>query len=107
MPRYTDFLVNEILPSGQVLHLEDIAAPKQKQTVKAQPPVETAPAETVAKPVENGNAKAEDTAPESTSNGVNPARAEQITAEENDETTSEERKNAAIAAVREHRLLYH
>jgi tRNA pseudouridine13 synthase len=24
--RYTDFLVNEVLPNGQVLHLEDVAA---------------------------------------------------------------------------------
>lgn len=29
--RYTDFLVNEILPSGEVLHLTEIAGPKSKQ----------------------------------------------------------------------------
>ena len=28
-PRYTDFLVNEILPSGQVVHLDSLKAPKQ------------------------------------------------------------------------------
>lgn len=27
--RYTDFLVNEVLPDGRVLHLEDLAAPKR------------------------------------------------------------------------------
>lgn len=30
--RYTDFLVNEILPTGEVLHLTEIAEPPQKKT---------------------------------------------------------------------------
>jgi len=29
--RYTDFIVNEILPDGRVLHLQNLAAPKQKR----------------------------------------------------------------------------
>ena len=29
--RYTDFLVNEILPSGEVVHLNNLKAPKQKK----------------------------------------------------------------------------
>lgn len=29
--RYTDFLVNEILPSGKVLHLENLQVPRNKQ----------------------------------------------------------------------------
>ncbi|KAI9783053.1 MAG: hypothetical protein M1839_004222 [Geoglossum umbratile] len=32
--RYTDFLVNEILPSGQVLHLESLDAPSQPGQVR-------------------------------------------------------------------------
>ena len=31
MCRYTDFLVNEILPSGQVVHLTNLRAPKREQ----------------------------------------------------------------------------
>jgi len=113
--------VNEILPSGQVLHLDDIAVPKKKQKVEKKPVTETAtapaptetvvqPAETViqpaaqpvAQPEENGNTKVEDNADETDaiSNDLDPARAAQITAEEKAELTSEERKNAAIAAVR-------
>ena len=30
--RYTDFLVNEILPSGRVLHLESVDLPEQGQS---------------------------------------------------------------------------
>ncbi len=33
--RYTDFLVNEILPSGQVVHLDDTQAPKDKKKKEA------------------------------------------------------------------------
>ncbi|KAI9810759.1 MAG: hypothetical protein M1827_006097 [Pycnora praestabilis] len=33
--RYTDFLVNEILPSGQVVHLDSIKAPKRKNLAVA------------------------------------------------------------------------
>ena len=32
--RYTDFLVNEILPSGQVVHLDDFRAPRAKRGEK-------------------------------------------------------------------------
>jgi hypothetical protein len=32
--RYTDFLVNEILPSGQVLHLQDTSVPKVEKKVE-------------------------------------------------------------------------
>jgi tRNA pseudouridine13 synthase len=35
--RYTDFLVNEILPSGRVLHLQSISAPSNKQDQKPEP----------------------------------------------------------------------
>ncbi|PYH97329.1 tRNA pseudouridine synthase D [Aspergillus ellipticus CBS 707.79] len=44
--RYTDFLVNEIVPSGQVLHLQDIPAPEapaqQNKTESSEKPVENA-----------------------------------------------------------------
>ncbi|PWY95303.1 tRNA pseudouridine synthase D [Aspergillus sclerotioniger CBS 115572] len=42
--RYTDFLVNEIVPSGQVLHLQDIPAPEE-QAKPVEKPTEK-PAET-------------------------------------------------------------
>ena len=32
--RYTDFLVNEILPSGQVVHLDNLKIPARKQQEK-------------------------------------------------------------------------
>ena len=39
--RYTDFLVNEILPSGQIVHLDTYRAPKygnkQEPSVQAEP----------------------------------------------------------------------
>ncbi|RMJ28953.1 pseudouridine synthase [Aspergillus sp. HF37] len=35
--RYTDFLVNEILPSGEVLHLRSIATPTSSTEKKAEP----------------------------------------------------------------------
>ena len=44
IPRYTDFLVNEILPSGEVLHLKSVATPSAKDEKKEEP-AET-PAET-------------------------------------------------------------
>lgn len=34
-PRYTDFLVNEILPSGQVVHLDNLKLPARKQQEKS------------------------------------------------------------------------
>ena len=34
--RYTDFLVNEILPSGQVIHLDNLKAPPRVKTVAAE-----------------------------------------------------------------------
>jgi tRNA pseudouridine13 synthase len=37
MDRYTDFLVNEILPSGEVLHLRSIATPTPSTEKKAEP----------------------------------------------------------------------
>lgn len=51
--RYTDFLVNEILPSGKVVHLENLKPPK-RQRKQEEKPTESEPA-----PVEN--AKTEDT----------------------------------------------
>ncbi|GAB7355496.1 hypothetical protein MBLNU459_g5989t1 [Dothideomycetes sp. NU459] len=99
--RYTDFLVNEILPSGQVLHLEELAAPKQRQRSEGKAATEatSAGAAAAAVPAENGSTKAENAAVEPASNGVDPSRAEQISAEEKEEFTSEERKDAAIAAI--------
>ncbi|RJE21787.1 pseudouridine synthase [Aspergillus sclerotialis] len=49
--RYTDFLVNEILPSGEVLHLKSIAAPPSKDDKSASAPTEQ-PDKTQSKPDE-------------------------------------------------------
>lgn len=51
MQRYTDFLVNEILPSGEVLHLKSIAAPPSKGDKSASATTEQ-PAQTETKPDE-------------------------------------------------------
>lgn len=48
--RYTDFLVNEILPSGQVLHLEHLTIPSNKQGLEQERKVETSSAAAVELP---------------------------------------------------------
>ena len=37
-PRYADFLVNEILPSGDVLHLDDLGAPQTRTAYSSTQP---------------------------------------------------------------------
>ena len=75
--RYTDFLVNEILPNGEVLHLRNTRAPKVKQTHNEQRPLYEQPkpapqgidgktAEPAVEPVEGGEQAANP--PTSTSN---------------------------------------
>ena len=56
--RYTDFLVNEILPNGDVLHLTDIARPKGQKRRREDvedaapgPEIKPQPADAVANPV--------------------------------------------------------
>jgi tRNA pseudouridine13 synthase len=53
--RYTDFMVNEILPSGQVVHLNDVRIPK---TAKSEPKAQAESPSTASIEVsrENGNA---------------------------------------------------
>lgn len=64
--RYTDFLVNEILPTGQVLHLRSVATPeqnkKEKKDIKADPASESAAEDTAIKAEEDP--KPAETAPE-------------------------------------------
>ncbi|KAF2431522.1 putative pseudouridine synthase TruD/Pus7 [Tothia fuscella] len=50
--RYTDFLVNEILPSGKVLHLQTIGAPVQKNGKKEEVKKEEKAVRVESKPVE-------------------------------------------------------
>ncbi|KAJ5162079.1 hypothetical protein N7492_007471 [Penicillium capsulatum] len=60
--RYTDFLVNEILPSGEVLHLRSTTAPSSSREPPAPAPQPTpAPVQTSEKPQEqSGDAGAKD-----------------------------------------------
>ncbi|KAK8194118.1 multisubstrate pseudouridine synthase 7 [Zalaria obscura] len=75
--RYTDFLVNEILPSGQVLHLEqDAVLEKSEEKPKSASAPAPAPAESVEQPAATGAEKPK---------------------EEN--KTTEERKAEAIASI--------
>lgn len=53
--RYTDFLVNEISLSGQVVHLEAPPAPAKKQEPKAEPKVEAPSVAAVEVPATNGS----------------------------------------------------
>lgn len=62
--RYTDFLVNEILTTGQVLHLKNVATPeqkKEKKNIKLEPAAEPATENTAPKAEEP---KPAETAPE-------------------------------------------
>ncbi|KAK2801316.1 hypothetical protein FQN51_005416 [Onygenales sp. PD_10] len=67
--RYTDFLVNEILPSGKILHLEDLGLPESFKAANRPAPAAPAPATTKSaleaateapKPAENSNKEAAD-----------------------------------------------
>ncbi|KAK2783419.1 hypothetical protein FQN53_009182 [Emmonsiellopsis sp. PD_33] len=69
--RYTDFLVNEILPSGKILHLEDLGLPESFKAANRPAPAAPAPATTKSaleaateapKPAENSNKEAADSA---------------------------------------------
>ncbi|KAK5139253.1 hypothetical protein LTR04_003747, partial [Oleoguttula sp. CCFEE 6159] len=51
--RYTDFLVNEILPSGQVLHLDNTAVPPRKRVAEEAPKTETPAAAPKEKPTKD------------------------------------------------------
>ncbi|OCL06043.1 putative pseudouridine synthase TruD/Pus7 [Glonium stellatum] len=65
--RYTDFLVNEILPSGQVLHLESLTAPSNKQGLEQEKKTETSSVGAVELPaaptVQASEAKGADSTP--------------------------------------------
>lgn len=50
--RYTDFLVNEILPSGRVLHLENLGLPSSKPAAERKPKAESPPASTAVEQVQ-------------------------------------------------------
>ena len=57
MDRYTDFLVNEISLTGQVLHLEDIAQSRQKTEKVGVVSSTTIPAEPADQNPENAESK--------------------------------------------------
>ena len=61
--RYTDFLVNEILPSGQVVHLDQTRAPKRGKKSGKQPTFSQAkvPTRSEARSNESGRAEYDDT----------------------------------------------
>ncbi|PWY69790.1 putative pseudouridine synthase TruD/Pus7 [Aspergillus heteromorphus CBS 117.55] len=77
--RYTDFLVNEIVPSGEVLHLQNIPAPEapaqQDKTESSESRKE--------KPAENGQDKAQSTAQSDAPASTEAAPEFQISEEDN------------------------
>ncbi|KAK4986863.1 multisubstrate pseudouridine synthase 7 [Elasticomyces elasticus] len=116
--RYTDFLVNEILPSGQVVHLTDLGTkPKPTQAEKARKiekiaasgtaivqPLSKSSAEKAAQGSDQNDAITEPTqkvepAAKEEKEGMHPSRVRQVAAAEAKDQTVGELRDGAIAAI--------
>ena len=110
--RYTDFLVNEISQSGQVLHLESLGEPKKQQRANGHaekvgerkeerkkeevPEVKQPPQQTSE---ESKDANNSDLAQSADPSGLHPSRAAAIKAGDDEELSNEQKKDVAIASI--------